>query len=89
MTETPKAAAKTAEEQHPDKGKDAVEEARYSVEELVGSGIALLNTDPSLVAGALAQKPERKTFSLAEAEALVKGNARREIDPLDGAPEVA
>lgn len=84
MTDKPKAAAATAEAQHPDK-EDAVEEVRYEREQLIDASLALLNSRPDVIAGALALAPAgRKTFTLAEAEELAREYNEREI-PVEGA----
>lgn len=61
-----------------------MEEVRYSREQLVTGGVAFLNVQPMYVAGALEQEPHRKTFTVAEAEDLVKDYMKRETAPDDG-----
>lgn len=58
-----------------------VEEVRYSREQLVEGGVAFLGTAPMYVAGALEAEPNRKTFTVAEAEALTKEYMKREVAP--------
>lgn len=77
-------AAKTAAAAH-SRGdaspQEAAESRRYEREYLIEMGGALLNTEPPIVAGALALKPDRKEFTLVEAEDLVKTFIKRPIEP--------
>lgn len=84
--EKPKAAAAVAEEHHPEK-ENAVEEVRYPRAQLVEAGVALLNTEPQFVAGALGAKPDQQTFTLAQGEQLVKEYLAKEHDPYAGVPD--
>lgn len=80
----PKAAKAAAAAQAPE-AESPVDEVRYDADQLVVAARALLNSRPDVVAGALAAKPERKTFTLAEAEVLVKEHLDRELPADAGA----
>lgn len=56
------------------------EEQRYTREELRENARGLLNASPHAVAGALAE-PRKQTFTLDEAEGLVKKFLGKKIEP--------
>lgn len=83
--QTPKASATAAKAQAPDtSGKDAVEQVRYSLDDLARNGRALLRTSPHVVRGALAGE-SRKTMTLADAEDAIRAYLKREVPADDGA----
>lgn len=71
QTQAPKANAAAARGRDPESD-NAVEEVRYDRDYLVSHSRALLRSESIIVAGALAETPNRKTFTLKDAEKHVK-----------------
>lgn len=77
--EKPKAQTGSAAQKSPDK---PVEEQRYDVDYLRSHARGLLKTNEYLVAGALSLQ-DKKTFTLEEAELLVKEYAQRPVENVE------
>lgn len=79
MTDKPKASTQQPRAAAPE-ADNPVEEVRYEREQLIEASLALLNSRPDVIAGALSLAPAgRKTFTLAEAEELAREYTDREI----------
>lgn len=78
---------KSAAAQRAPEAENPVEEARFERATLEEGARTLLNVAPSVLAGALAAMPSRKTFTLAEAKDLVAEHTSKKLDPYDGAAE--